>query len=305
MVNRFIILILSALCISGGFFSAVAKNAKNDYVPFLLVSVDKDHTVEGERLIYEVTLYSSDPDVAGSELIANPTFSTLTFARSAPDSHLDRKILDGREYYTAVIDRFFLGTNVKGKYKLEGGKYRIGYNRRVQVDDPIWGPGVATTIETVDLDAPDLKIKVDPLPEIGRDASFSGAVGKFEVETELHSEALAGEEICLLVTVSGLGDLTNARIPDVTKAFGEGLEFKSMTETRDHFINKGRLGSEMELKCVFVAKKPGKYTIKPVEFTFFDSEDRKYSIASSSPLVIEVMQNEDTPASEPPVLHDI
>lgn len=283
----------------------LGKNrSSNEPSVFLETRVDQDHTVEGERIIYEVVLYSTDFSIAGTEICTNPEFSGLTIARAAADTHIDEIQKNGKKYYTAVIDRFFVGTNHMGTYTVCGGCYRIGFNRQATFNDPFWGPSIVNTVETVDVEAPDLKIVVSPLPNKGKPLSFSGAVGKFEIDVELDSDCIAGMESCLLLTVSGKGDLSYARVPEVSSAFDDPLRFKSMTENRSHFIHQGSLGSEIELECEFIADKPGKYIIKPIEFTYFDTGRGKYLTITSRPLEIEVKEAAGT-QSKPPVIMGI
>lgn len=283
--------------------SAWAKS-KGEIPSFLEAKVDRTHTVEGERIIYEVTLFTPEPSVAGAEVTVNPDFTDLVAVRAASDSHMDRVKRDGVVYYTAVIDRFFVGTNTKGKYSIAGGDYKVGFNRQVTVNDPFWGPSVAHRVEVIDLSAPTVKIEVSELPEKGKPKDFTGAIGKFNVEISFHSDVKAGEESCLLITVSGQGDLTDSGLPDVREAFGDGIHFKSMTENRSHFIQQGRLGSEMEMECSFVVEKPGRYVINPVRFTYFDSEKGKYVTAESNSLEVDVPEAKPDNTS-PPVIMDI
>lgn len=277
---------------------------KEAVVPYLETRVDRDHTVEGERLIYEVILVSPDASVAGAEVIVNPEFPGLDIGRSAADSHLEEVNIDGRLYYRAVIDRFFVGTDNKGKYTIKGGDYRVGINRQVTVDDPFWGPSLANRIEMFALSAPDLKIKVDPLPKNNQPDNFSGAVGVFDVETSLIDRPHTGEDVRLLVTIVGVGDLSGAQLPDLPKYFPNDVHFKSMTDNRSHFIKNGSIGSEIEIECNFTVDKPGKYTISPVEFTYFDSDKGKYVTAKSEPLEFEVTESKHVDET-PPVIMDV
>lgn len=300
-----VIFFISFVCLTLVTFTSHAakkKTARPDI--HLETRVDNNHTVEGERLIYEVVLYSTDFSIAGAEILSNPDFQNLSVARAASNSHIDEIEINGTKYITTVIDRFFIGTNHEGKYSIKGGDYRIGFNRQTTFNDPFWGPSVVNTIETIDLMAPGLNILVDKVPEKGRTDDFSGAVGRYEVGTELHSGCVAGEKSCLYVTISGKGDLTNAKLPEVASAFKDGLRFKSMTENRSHFIHRGSLGSEIELECEFIADKPGKYVIQPIEFTFYDTLKKEYVTTSSKPIEIEVKEAKRS-KSAPPATMDI
>lgn len=269
-------------------------------VSFLEATVNHDKAVEGERLIYEVTLYSTDPSIAGIEMIAAPDFAGFDARRSAADLRLTEIARGGVKYYAVVIDRFFLSVNGKGRHLLRGGGYVVGFNRRVAVNDPFWGPGYANKVETTELSAPDITVKVSALPEKNRPDMFSGAVGNFDVTVTVpHGEIRAGEEAYVVVTVSGEGDLSEISPLDVMSAFRNGLHFRSMTENRSEYVSKGNLGSEIEMECVFVSDKPGTYTIEGISFVYFNPRTRKYEEAKSSPVVIDVGSGVSTKSASP------
>lgn len=272
---------------------------------FLESSLEKEKAVEGERLIYEVRLFSADPEIAGTELLANPDMGELPFKRSAADSRLSETVRDGRRYYTAVIDRFFIGANEPGKHTIKGGTYNVGLNHRVRVDDPFWGSAYSNRIEAKRLKAPDVALKVAALPERNRPEDFSGAVGKYTIQTWLpEGEIRAGENATMIVTVEGKGDLTDTPAPDVRQAFREGFTFRSMTDEKEHFISKGSLGSEMTLECIFTPDAPGEHTILPIRFTYFDSDSGKYVTVETEPVTLTVKPAKET-RDGPPVFHNI
>ena len=284
---------------------AHGKKKHDAHEPFLTTRISHDRAVVGEVPIYEVVLCSPDPDIAGFEVSANPVFGKLGASRSAADSHLEEAEVDGERCFTIVIDRFFVGASHPGKYKLEGGRYLIGYNCRMPLKDPFWGTMMGNRVETVSLDAPDLNIVISPLPEKNKPSDFSGAVGKFDVEVVVPSgEISMGSEGIALVTISGMGDLSEAMLPDVRKMFPESLQFKSMTESRTHFVKDGKIGSEIEMECVFLPSESGDFEIGECRFSFFNPETRKYEQAVSTPVALTVVSS--APAHDsPPQYMDI
>lgn len=284
-----------------------AKERKDASVPRLSLEtvLDKEKVVEGERVIYEVKLISDTPDIAGFELLEYPDFSRLPAVQSAADSHIKTLERKGEKFYSVVIDRYFIGAEENGKIRLNGGNYRIGINHPVTVNNPFWGPSLVNRVETIDLSAPDLTLSVSSLPQKGKPENFSGAIGQYEIKATLPKKSIrVGEKGMLTIIIDGKGDLTNTPAPDVRAAFREGLTFRSMTDDKEHFITQGSLGSEMRIKCIFTAEEPGRYTILPISFTFYDSDSKKYKTVSTSPLELEVL-----PAIEkegtPPVYHSI
>lgn len=285
-------LTLTALCCIQ--MSAFAVPKGKTPVPFLEVSIGRDKVTEGERLMYEVTLLTPVMDIAGIEIATPPDFKSLTFKQTSGDSGIGEVERGGVKYYTAIIDRYFVGFNNKGKYRIKGGEYRLGINHRIKVNDTFWGPTYRNELEVMNLSAPDVSVTVETLPEAGRPADYSGAVGSFSVTARaVQKEMRAGRDGVLIVSVAGNGDLNDAAIPDIRKAFPADLVLKSMTETRDYFVQDGKLGSEIEIECVFSPRKTGTFTIGGIEFKYYNSETHRYETAVSPDVEIEVSNPPD------------
>lgn len=281
-----IIIAISVLC-----FLPLDAEGKSKDIPsvFLETRVAKNKVMEGERLIYEVVLFTDNPNIAGVELIDSPHFGNIPAMRSAADSGFSSVKRFGKDYYTIVIDRYFAGFNEKGSFDIEGGDYRVAFSYPVTVNDPFWGQVVRSRMEVADLVNPDVKVKVSPLPVKGRPVDFSGAVGEFQIQGVLPiSPVRAGEDAVLIVSVSGDGDLTDSDVPRMMEAFPEGLQFKSMSENRTHYIKNGSLGSEMEIEVVFHPKKEGTYTIDNIRYNFFNTKSGKYDTTFAPKIIIEV-----------------
>ena len=261
---------------------------KGSPVPYLDTRLDRSGIVEGERLIYEVVLYIPDINLAGVECVRMPGLASVSYKRTASDTSFEKTEIGGHVYYTAVIDRYFVGFNESGKHSIQGGVYRVGVNRPVQVNDPFWGPSLQNRVEVVELVGPDVTVSVKPLPG-GRPEAFSGAVGDFQVSASIPEGVVrAGEDACMIVSISGDGDLTNASLPEIRKMLPENLQFKSMTDRRSHYIRNGHLGSEIEIEVVFQPKSAGKSVVDGLSFVYYDSKRGGYGKAVAPPLQIEV-----------------
>lgn len=270
-------------------FPALGKKSNEPSQPFLETKVNREKAVEGEVLIYEVVLYSPEPNIAGLQLSRNPQFSGLPVSRSAADSHLGESVRNGHRYFTAIIDRFFIDATQAGKYKLAGGAYDIGYSRQVTMQDPFWGPYVTEKVDVTTLDAPDVTVRISALPDKDKPRDFSGAVGDFSVEVILPTGELhPGDGAFAIVTISGEGDLSEASLPNVRSIFPPELQFHSMTENRNHFVKDGKVGSEIEIECTFTPQEEGSFEIGECSFSFYNPVTRKYQRAVSDPVQVDV-----------------
>lgn len=288
------------LCMS---LSCFAKGQGNQ--PFLKTRVVRDKVTEGENIMYEVILYSPSASVAGIEPVSSPGFEGLDVRHSAPDNKLVKVEVDGNDYYSAVIDRYFLRFPNKGKYLLTGANYRLGLNRQTEYFDPFWGPSLSSNVEVIGLKAPDVSVKVSGLPDRGKTQDFSGAVGDFEISAMIPEGSLrSGEDMFMMVTVSGTGNLENISLPEIREALPEGLQFKSMTDNLSHYVKDGELGSELEIECILTPKKEGSFVIDNLKFTFFNSRSGRYETIKAPRLEFEVAEG-STGKRRPPVIMEI
>lgn len=284
--------LLMVVCLSP--MSVLAAPKTKTPTPYLEVNIGRQKVTEGERQMYEVTLLTPVMDIAGIEIATPPDFKSLTFKQTSGDSGIGEEERDGVKYYTAVIDRYFVGFNNKGKYRIKGGEYRLGVNHRIKVNDTFWGPTYRNELEVINLTAPDVSVTVESLPELGKPADYSGAVGSFSVTARaVQKEMRVGRDGVLIVSVAGNGDLNDAAIPDIRKSFPPELVLKSMTENRDYFVQDGKLGSEIEIECVFSPHKTGTFTIGGIEFKYYNSETHRYETAVSPDVEIEVSNPPD------------
>jgi hypothetical protein len=131
-------------------------------------------------------------------------------------------------------------------------------------------------------------LNVKALPEQGKPADFTGAVGNFNFKVTPNKTTLAnGESLQLDVTVSGKGNLKLFTLPKpVVPAALEMYdpEHKENVETP----LTGMQGSISDVYTISPNKK-GKYPIKPLSFSWFDLSTGKYKTITSKELMIDVL----------------
>ncbi len=260
--------------------------------------------MQGEPVLYEVVLVTSNPSVAGTGLKVAPDFTGLEVRRESADSRFHEEVKDGKSYYVAVIDRIRLFPTEAGSYKVGGGCYVVGIGRQVVIDDPFWGPVMGNDIEEREFNVKPVSFTVRKLPESGRPDGFKGAVGNFSVEMEIpKGDIVKGEEAIAIVTIRGVGALTESMVPELRKSFPEGLDFKSASPELSEYMENDNLCSELEIECLFTPSEEGTFTVSPIQFVFYDRDKRKYVMIESNPVNLEVLPS-SSPES-PPVFIEI
>lgn len=128
--------------------------------------------------------------------------------------------------------------------------------------------------ESFKLTNPHLKIRVFPLPKLGRPKDFSGAVGTFELSASATPQkAMVGDPISIKMRITGTGnfDRVSAPVPDVDKdwkTYRPSSSFKPSDSA-------GCTGEKFFEQAVIPANRSIK-TIPPVTFSYFDTDKKKY-----------------------------
>lgn len=130
-------------------------------------------------------------------------------------------------------------------------------------------------------------IHVKPLPETGKPAGFSGAVGRFTVEASVDKTTLkANEPINYKITVSGAGNIK--LLKDLNVVFPPDFEkydpklTDSVTENE-----RGVLGSRV-YNYLLIPRNAGDFTIDPVQFSYFNPATSKYVVLTTKSFKIKV-----------------
>jgi hypothetical protein len=131
-------------------------------------------------------------------------------------------------------------------------------------------------------------INVKPLPEQGRPANFSGAVGSFTFAANSSKTTLAnGESLKLDVSVTGKGNLKlfklpKAKIPGTFEVFGPEHQ-------ENVAVPLSGMEGSLSDSYTLVPKAKGKQTIKGLSFSWFDPKLRSYRTMSFDDIQVDVL----------------
>ncbi|HEY4334887.1 MAG TPA: BatD family protein, partial [Puia sp.] len=151
-------------------------------------------------------------------------------------------------------------------------------------DESNLGPEVD---ENVTLNTKPVTITVKPLPEEGKPAGFSGAVGSFSVEASLASNMVsAQDENTLHVVVKGKGNLPVFAAPPIPWPNG----ITSFDPTAKEEVNRtvAPMTGTKSFDFIFTPKTAGHFTIPAVNFSYFDPATQSYKTAEAKPLDLQV-----------------
>ena len=143
--------------------------------------------------------------------------------------------------------------------------------------------GASLRIHSAGIDA---RARVQALPEEGRPASFSGAIGRFTVEASASpAKVTVGDPVTLTVKVSGKGNFDRVSIP----AMESGADWKtypasSKFEPTDALGTSGRKISEQAV--VPLTAKVQAVPARP--FSYFDPDKHRYVELATQPVALTI-----------------
>ncbi|NTV29895.1 MAG: protein BatD [Candidatus Omnitrophica bacterium] len=161
-------------------------------------------------------------------------------------------------------------------YKMEGAKSPFG--RSVFDDDFFSGFFNSYQKRPLTITSSTFELNVKPLPEEGRPADFSGAVGQFDLQAEVGpAEVKAGDPVTLKAAIFGSGSLKNIRMPQVPQ---EGFK------VYDPQIKEE--GGRKSLEQVLIPTGPEVAAVPALTFNYFDPVRGQYATVTRGPFPVKV-----------------
>lgn len=244
---------------------------------FITVTADKQRLYEQEAVVLTYKVYSlvnlsqlagGMPDLEGfhTQEIELPQQKSLKM-----ETH------NGNTYGTVVWRQYVLFPQRSGKMTIPSIKFEgmvVQQDRNIDPIDAFFNGGNAMVEVKKTIVAPSLTLQVDPLPS-PRPANFSGAVGKFNISASLTpNEVKTNDALTLRVTVSGSGNMKLMKAPSAN--FPKDFETYDAKVTDRTKVGMEGVSGNKVFDYLAVPRHPGKYTIPPTEFCFFDTDAKAY-----------------------------
>jgi len=169
------------------------------------------------------------------------------------------------------------------------------------------------TRRPTDLRSEPLNLTVLPLPEVGKPATFSGAVGQFQLEVRATPlDPMAGDPVTVTSTVRGQGNLDTLNPPAI--AGTDALRVYPVQQATRNVPSGTRVFEQ-----VVIPGTAGEVTLPPLVLSYFDPSARTYKTLTPAPVVLRVQpgvvartetpaptaQQPADPAAETPLGQDI
>ncbi len=147
-----------------------------------------------------------------------------------------------------------------------------------------------------DIKSQPITINVLPLPEAGKPADFSGAVGEFNLKASLSKDSVkANEAVTLTVRISGSGNIKMLPEPKLNLP----PDFEKYEPKVTQKINRTSAGVSgfKQFEYVLIPRFPGEQRIAPISFSYFNPKTKSYRILHSPEFVVRVGRGAQTAVS--------
>jgi len=202
---------------------------------------------------------------------------------------------DGEDYRYLVLRKTVLYPQKTGKLDIEPLSLDISVQVPTNRRD-IFGRRLMTQAHRV-VSAGNKTINVKPLPEKGKPADFSGAVGSFSFNVTMSkTELKASESFQAKVEVKGNGNLKLINLPKIS--LPSSLEVFEPEHNENIKTNLDGMQGSISDTYTVVPQYKGKYPTPSISFSYFDLKTETYKRLESKEVVIDVLEG-PTSSSNP------
>jgi hypothetical protein len=257
----------------------ISKQIGNDL--FLKVVVDKSRVYQGEQVTVTYKLYNR-LRLANLGMGKVPALSGF-WSQDLEDIkqlQFTNEVLNGKQYNVAVLKKAALFPQRSGTLELDPMEVNCvvqvqSRKRSNDIFDQFFNDPFFNNFSNVNhiVRSEPVKITVSPLPN--PPAGFSGAVGKFSMETWLDKQQTkTNDPVTLKVKITGRGNLKLLEAPPVIVP----PDFDRYDpKTSDNISNQGNLiGGSRTFEYLLLPRHAGDQHIPSFTFSYFDIEKKNY-----------------------------
>lgn len=252
------------------------QNAEPSPVILRLIPSAKE-LYEGEQLVMSTKIFVrtriEQPSLNAS------SYEGFWVEELEADQTVRNEIVQGYNYNSQVVKRDLLTAQRKGEVTIGPASLDVTILKRAQrrrsaFDDFFNDPFNRYEKETRIIKSNSVTLNIRPLPA-DAPAGFKGAVGDFNVSANLKGDSVqTNNALSLMVEITGKGNLNLIEAPEID--FPPDLEV--FDPKRSENINHNRSGTEGRVifEYVIIPRHNGNYRISPVQFAYFNPDNKKY-----------------------------
>jgi hypothetical protein len=259
----------------------------------LVAEISKTNPYLNEPITVVYKLYFNNIGVTGFKELAKPKYNDFW------NQNIDIKQLaveegsyQGERCYYVVLKKTILYPQKSGKLTIEPLSLDIGVQLPTNRRDMFGQMQIIEDNKVVSAGAKTINVR--PLPETGKPESFTGAVGKLNFTVTPSKTTLKnGEGLDLIVSAQGSGNLKLFTLPK--PVVPNALEMYDPVHDESVTTSLSGMSGRITDKYTIVPQYRGKYTIKPMQFSYFDLSSGTYKTITSKEITVDVLDG-PTPA---------
>jgi hypothetical protein len=255
----------------------------------LVAEISKTNPYLNEAITVVYKLYvSPNTGVSNWREIDNPKYNSFWSQNiDMKGMKVENGTYNGKEYRYVVLRKTVLYPQKTGKLEIEPLSLdltvEVPTNRR-----DIFGGRLMTQVHKT-VSAGSKSINVKSLPEQGKPADFTGAVGDFSFKvTTSKTDLNATESLNATVQVSGNGNLKLFQLPKLT--LPSSLEVYEPEHDENVRTDLNGMQGSISDDYTIVPQFKGKYPVKSISFSYFDLKSERYKTITSGDIVIDVLE---------------
>ncbi|NLI15532.1 MAG: protein BatD [candidate division Zixibacteria bacterium] len=274
-----------------------SKQAASGEIFFIEQTVDNPNPYVGQQVIMTFSFYQAQ-DLFQQPSLQWPNYNGF-WVEDLPPNRTYTTIIGNRRYRVTEIKRALFPT-VSGKLTIEPAVVTIPADAFSGFfDDPFgfFGRRSRPTQEQV-LRSQRINLDVKPLPNSGKPADFSGAVGKFNLKVTFDKNDIEVDQpVSLKAVLSGAGNIKNLPSIDIPKLDNFRLYDSGSNEniSKSNYIVSG----SKEYEWVLIPTAPGEYELPEISFSYFDPGAQQYKVLSQRPGKVRVKPSSSPVSSSP------
>lgn len=256
----------------------------------LRITASQKSVYKGEPLRVAIKIYQRAINGIQVESIKYPSFNGFWSQELDANSQgRSRETYNGKIYEVSTIREYLLYPQQSGTLTIDPMEMAVLAQIVVpgsRNSNMFFGGGPEVLNIKKKIVAPKVTINVKQLP-LGAPASFSGAVGSFDIETTLPNDHLAANSAATYaIKISGTGNLTFIQAPKLDLP----TSFEQYNVKTTESIRSSRTGTSgyRNFEYPFIARAEGNYDIPSVEFTYFNPNTNQYTTLSSKEMVVNI-----------------
>ena len=257
---------------------------------FIKLFLNKSSVMEGEPILATYKVYWRNVNIQQSVMAKSPAFDFF-WAEEEPQPkspETGQETLNGKKYAVATIRKIILYPQKSGTLTLDPMTITVAGVKQVRSNDPFFGNFFPEYQQfSQDIKSNSYSLKVLPLPEKGKPAGFDGIVGKFSISAKVtRNKLMENEALNYTVTVSGTGNFS--RVQPFTLSLGPEWDSYDPKTTDKLDKEEDKITGYKTFDYTLVPKVAGAYKLPPIQFSYYDINERKYVTISSAEIPITV-----------------